>query len=162
MLEINNININVNVLLDNVPNYEKKPINIKKNILDCFLNMNNDSHILYAYENPIEWTPIKLCQTVYYLLRTQDEFWIVKYSKINGLKYIYINCIQDLLITKINSPINFNTRAPIYLMNMHIHNLRTSINGTYNFLCATNDNYNFYDNYIIKWNDKIHYIQLVY
>jgi hypothetical protein len=161
MLEINDINISIDVLLENVPN-NRKQIRTDNTIIHKFLTMNNDTYKIYTFENPIEWTPIKLYQYVYYLLRTQDEFWIVKYSKFYGLKYYYISCIQNLLIKKIHNFINFNTRSPEYLINMHIYNLKNGINGDYYFLCTTNDNYYKYDNYIIKWNDKIEYVQLLY
>ncbi len=161
MIEINNTNIDINVL-KNTPNIKKKPIKINDNLLKKYLNMVNDSYNIYLHENPIEWTPVKLCQAIYYLLRMQDEFWLVKYTNYNGLEYFYVCSIQDLLISRINYLINFDTRSPEYLINMYVHYLKHNVNGAYYYLCTTNDNNYKYDNYIIRWNNKIEYVQLVY
>ena len=162
MLELNEIKVPFKFLVDNIP-IKKNQIKQDETIINKFLNMNNDTYIIYNIRNPIEWTPVKLCQAVYYLLRTQDELWIVKYSKYYGLQYNYMINIQELLISKIYSFINFNAKAPTYLINTYLHNLKNNTNGSYYYLCTTNDyENNKYDNYILKWNDKIHYIQLVY
>ncbi len=161
MLEESDTYVSINVLLSNIP-HKKTQMKYDNKIITNFLNMHNDSYIIYTYENPIEWTPIKLYQYVYFLLRTNNEFWIIKYSKLEGLQYNYITNLQDLLISKIYSFINFNTKAPVYLINMYFHNIKKNSNGSYAYLCTTNDNINKYDNYIIKWNDKIHYVQLIY
>ncbi len=170
MLELNEINnISYDLLVYNIPP-KKQTINNsihKSNIIinkyiKYFLNMDNDTHKIINIENPIEWTPIKLCLSINYLLRTQDEFWLVNYSKINGFEYNYIINIQELLINNIPGSINFKTIAPIYFINYYIPYIKSSINGNYYFLCITCDEKYKYDNYVIKWNNKIHYIQLVY
>ncbi len=169
MLELNEINISYDLLVNNIPT-KKQTINNsihKSNIIinkyiRSFLNMDNDTHKIINIENPIEWTPIKLCSSVNYLLRTQDEFWFVNYSKLNGFQYKYIINIQELLIDNISSPINFKMVAPRYIINYYIPYIKVGINGNYYYLCTTNDEINKYDNYVIKWNNKFHYIQLVY
>ncbi len=161
MLELNETIISVDVLLTNMPN-KKTRIRMNNDIIKNFLNMNNESYIIYNFENPIEWTPVKLYQYVYYLLRSRDELWIIRYSKFNGLEYNYMTNILELLVSRINYTINFNTKAPIYLINMYLYNLKNNENGAYNYLCTTDNINNKYDNYILKWNNKIHYVQLIY
>jgi hypothetical protein len=167
MLELNEINISYDMLVYNIPT-KKNIINKIKNsnnkLIKHFLNMDNDTFKIYNIENPIEWTPIKLCHAVNYLLKTQDELWLIKYSKIYGLEYNYIMNIQELLINNICNIINFKMNAPIYTINYYMSFIKLgyNINGNYYFLCTTNDDNYKYDNYIIKWNDKIHYVQLVY
>jgi hypothetical protein len=162
MLDEYDINININILLENIPD-EKIIVKINNYLINEFLKIKNENYILYTFENPIEWTPIKLYQYVYYFLRSKDEFWIIKYSKFDGLIYNYVGCIQDVLIRRKNNLINFSTRAPEYLIKMYINYLKNSKNGYYYYLSTVRDhNDNTYDNYIIKLNDKIDYVQLIY
>ena len=72
--------------------------------------------------------------------------------------------MQELLINNICSIINFKMNAPIYTINYYMSYIKLghNTNGNYYYLCTTEDDNYKYDNYIIKWNDKIHYVQLVY
>ena len=165
MIEFNEIDISYDFLIHNIPIKKQKLNNIIKDnnkLIKAFLNMKNDTYIIYNIENPIEWTPIKLCNAVNYLLRAQDDFWIIKYSKINGLEYNYIINIQELLINNIYNIINFKMTAPVNIINYYIYYIKNGMNGNYYYLYTMNDDEKKYDNYIIKWNDKIHYVQLIY
>ena len=89
MLEINSTKVHVNVLISNIPKY-KNYVTTTNAMKMVFLNMPCNSYIIYSMQNIIEWTPIKLCQSVYYLLKTNNEYWIIKNSKYEGLVYYYV------------------------------------------------------------------------
>ena len=122
MLELNEINISYDMLVYNIP-IKKQIINkinhSNNKLIKHFLNMNNDTFKIYNIENPIEWTPIKLCYAVNFLLRTQDEFWLIKYSKIYGLEYNYI------MFSKLNNTI-FEKQTIVLFIGPHHLSLTTS------------------------------------
>ncbi len=162
MIEIDNINFSFDILIKNLPVIKNKK-KTDNNIISQFLKMENDTFMIYTIENPIEWTPTKLCQYVYILLKTNNNFWIVKYSKFEGFEYSYIMNLKELLIGNINCYIDYNMTAPLYLINIYINRIKYNDNGYYYYLCTNYDNNGtYYNNYIMKLNDKIHYIQLIF
>jgi hypothetical protein len=61
---------------------------------------NNNTYIIIKYTGLIEWTPIKLCQSIFFMVRYNDEMWTVKYNMTDGFiaKY-YMNVYNILLST---------------------------------------------------------------
>ena len=104
MIEFSELDINVSNIINNLPKKYRKSY-IDNSVLKLFLNMENETKIIYSIDNIIEWTPVKLCQFAYYLVRTNNNFWLIKWSKVNGFEYKYITSMIELLLDNIKSTI---------------------------------------------------------
>lgn len=62
----------------NVKMPELKVSEILSSINKVFFN--NSSHLLIKTINNIEWTPIKLYQTAYYIVNLYNDFWLVSHD----------------------------------------------------------------------------------
>ncbi len=155
---INNTKSSVNIR--NIPTHLNQT-DINKSINILFNN--NINYIIIKLMNIIEWTPDKMCLEAYFLLRKDDEFWIVKYSTYEIIPYYY-SCIKTILENKINNWINkseYFTRlsynlfpSNIYMINS-IQQLINANNGEYILINKTNIHH-----YMYKYSNCIIYIPL--
>jgi hypothetical protein len=147
MIEFSELDIPFSDIINNLPKKYRKS-NIDNCVLKLFLNMENETKMIYYMDNIIEWTPVKLCQSVYYLVRTNNNFWVVKWSKINGFEYKYITSMIELLLDNIKSIIPNKNSV-----------LESSSNGAY-YLIHISKCKNIYT-YMLKWDYIYYYSQIV-
>ncbi len=122
MIEIDTdlINISLDILIKKINNVKKK-YNFsteltnaeEKNACRNILINEQNSFAIIKYTGIIEWAPVKLCQSVFYMVKYNDEFWTIKYNKLYGFMAKYYINMYNILSTTISSNNNTLSRSNI-------------------------------------------------
>lgn len=146
----------------------------KMNALNTMMFKPNESGMLIKLVHFIEWTPDVLCLAAYYMVRTNDEFWIVMYTNYDDIDHFdvkYFTNVKSILIDNIMS-VKTSTIHINYITLPHINDVysnttylintisKTEIN-IYNLINIINNKGRMELYYIIRFNDNIYVVPII-
>lgn len=155
---INNTHIGEKLFFPFLKNTEEKIA------CDKLLMNDNNTYLIIKYTGLIEWTPVLLCQSIYFMVRYNDEFWTIKYDKTNGLVAKYYMNVYNMLLSII-----YNNNNILDCKNITYPNLNEINNSIFEMvsnktkyikISAIKDYSNTikYIHYIILYSNIIYYI----
>jgi hypothetical protein len=128
------------------------------------LMYDNDTYIVIKYTGMIEWTPVKLCQSIFYMVKYNDDIWTIKYTMAEGLVARYYINIYNILLSTICINDNTLNRANIIWPSYSIiHSALTELLTNMNKYIKVSTTRDYikntkYIHYMILYNNIIYYI----
>jgi hypothetical protein len=128
----------------------------------------NNSHIIIKTIGNVEWTPIKLYDTAYYMVNMYNKFWLISHNSYNGFIIKYSVIIKDYIcflfnyinnITIESIPINLSpTNHELYYSYYHLYSnkLQYILIKQMSFINSTHK----INHYLINIDDKIYYFPI--
>ncbi len=131
----------------------------------------NKTHVLFKTIGNIEWTPVKLYDTAYYMINIYNKYWFITHNSYNGFVIKYNITIKEFIfyifnyIKKINYnniesiPIQFypSNEELFYSINyMEQNKLQYMLIKQMMFLDSTQK----INHYLVKFDNKIYYFPI--
>jgi hypothetical protein len=158
----NGIQNNTNNITNNITIYEQLAA-----INNLLFNQNN-SHILIKTIGNVEWTPIKLYDTAYYMVNIYNKFWLITHNSYDKFVIKYSVIIKDYIcflfnfiknITVESIPLNlYLTSHELYYSYYHLHSnkLQYILIKQMSFI----DSIHKINHYLINIDNKIYYFPI--
>ncbi len=157
-------NINNNIFVRN--GFNKNIYNLSDEKLlqgmHYLLESNLICYVCIGVNNIIEWTPTKLFQSIYFMIKIDDKFWIVERTAYKSTVVLtitlkdYINRLYEMGATA--TYINPKLCPSSNDFKTALHNLINDVA----FFKQDNYNNNKINHFIYKYNNNIYYISTVY
>ncbi len=127
------------------------------------LESNITSYVCIGLNNIIEWTPVKLFQSVYFMVKVDNRFWIVERNAYKSTVVLTIT-LKDYLgyLYEIGSTANYIN--PKYCpSNTDFQNALNNLKNDAVFIKQDKyNNNNKINHFLYKYNNNIYYISVVY
>jgi hypothetical protein len=120
------------------------------------------TYVCVGLNNIIEWTPVKLFQSVYFMIKVDNKFWIVERNAYKSIVILtitlkdYLKCLYEIGKTSnymnakyCPSPNDFKTAL-------------SNLNNDVTFIKQDKYNNNKINHFLYKYNEHIYYISTVY
>jgi len=166
--EANNKPSNIKYLKAFYPNL---PQELCMKCINTLLMEPSKNIIMLKANNLIEWTPVQICQSVYFMVRTNNLFWIVNYSNVKIITSYYTS-INDYFVTKVNKTTG-NRLISYYGINdqevLHVYNYMKAMEDKSFLFIKTNKiqsyhqmptNNNIVNHYMFKYNNHYYYFPI--